>query len=1046
MSSTNSLPASTPSKHWVEVKKSHPSDEAPEIFLHTTYAGLATYRHRGFLGGDTLTAKALHELAEVRRRHFIYQKVDLNGQATKPLTDNARDDETMIASTEILLDLLGQMEKFIHAPKTPENKEALENAIEAYHSKLRACFYAEADRASHGDIIGSAIVSTPGHKKFFTSNALLSSSFDATGPESLGEKIRDETLRVLSCLNSYHFLHSQEKGHLLRGFAQSAIKKALQAVQLHDFSLTTRAKLQRDLLPTPAEIHENPDKPITISIEPYLNETQKQHLTKSVEHLQRFSNYLNHGEPQTTLAPLSQFRSFLATPVLWWRRHTGVNHESNHFSGLKYLALLTIQALAILGDNLGGLVTGIFQKNFTYFRKKANKFQFSNQPQNPAALLEWKIRTQLSPTPTLLNSLSTMVSAVSIQIGSAVIYGLKTIAFETINLFTDNYFIQKIRGILSPEKSTETELLNLLKKLENRTMASLSETHPTSPDSSEAKEAPEDPEATLRMIRPSDHYRTNDLFGLSGQAIEGSALGLSRFMTEYPAFSLMIALSFGLAASPTIIQSSLNLLIKKIDTPTIANHIAGWFPKGAAHDYVKTLLNNYVFSRLRIADAAALANFDLDQFTDNLSAIQPPKFHTSIDAIQQKTSAMASKAEEDASHRSLSRSKSARFLSATPLTTTFAGTPKKAFLPIPESAPSPPDPGHLEPQGSAHGSPRSPAAEPLHFLTHLFEQDRVAFELLKNFDQLPSLGPTEKSDLCRYVLKKYPHQKSLTDCIIQQTLKEHPLKIKNFTLPESALSRSLVHAIQYAFNIINMIFSVPRFLIDLIRRHQSSLSKRQLRTTKMLLIESGARVGSALGGMVFGISRMIFAGIKVPLGAIDQGITFWKFLTQKIGSSKLSFSTTQHNKKIQKTTSTVVSRASFSASMDIFLNHISSRLSVFLKLKTAQKITQGQKTFKSLVLKTTTALDTHPSSQTASAFSRVAASSQESESRTQQRPHGNKVSPLTVNSPTTPSSLEKREEKPGEETEDFLEGAHVLLPAQKPPRKANTGLLSCAVQ
>jgi hypothetical protein len=68
----------------------------------------------------------------------------------------------------------------------------------------------------------------------------------------------------------------------------------------------------------------------------------------------------------------------------------------------------------------------------------------------------------------------------------------------------------------------------------------------------------------------------------------------------------------------------------------------------------------------------------------------------------------------------------------------------------------------------------------------------------------------------------------------------------------------------------------------------------------MLLIESGARVGSALGGMVFGISRMIFAGIKVPLGAIDQGITFWKFLTQKIGSSKLSFSTTQHKKKIQK--------------------------------------------------------------------------------------------------------------------------------------------------
>jgi hypothetical protein len=948
-------------EHWIELKRQIPSnpDEEPEILLHTTEAGLVKFRHMGFLGGDTLAAKAVYELAEFRRRNFIEQEFNLEGNATQSATDTSIDDESMIASVQNLLDLLGQMEKFIHTPETPENREALAKTWNEYEAQLRKHFLASP--SSHGDIIGSAILNTSGHQEEFNLRAVAESSFDADGGDSLGEKIRDEALRVLSCLNSYQALHTRETGHALRSFAETAIKKAISTVQFHNFALTTQAKFQRDLLPI-----NNNNKPVTISILPYLSETQNKRLIKSLEHIQRHANYLNQGEPKSQLPPLSQFQSFLHIPALWWRRRSGVKHLSNQSSGFKHIALAVTQMAAIFADNILGLFTGIFQKNFTFFRQKASRIQFSHEPTHPAARLEWEIRTQIKPTPTLFNKLTTMISDVLIQVGSSVIYGIKALSFEVVNLFTDNYFAQKIRGILTPSESEETKLLNILKGLESETLERTNGSASIQPLTSQGLI---DDQIT-RLNRPSDHYRTNDLLGLSGQALEGGALGLSHFMTEYPAFSFMIAIAFGLAASPTVIQSTLNFVIKQIDTPKIAEKIASLFPSGAPHDYVKALLNNYVFSRLRVADAAALANFDVNQFTDNLSTIQPPKFHATIDSIQQKTQSATATSNDEDLHK-VPRKKSSRLLT-TPISSAFPTTPKRAFLPIPESSPSPspttPNPASALPEKFTltDRSQKALSDDSSHLLNHLLTNDLIAFELLKNFDRLSSLSPIKKSDLCRYVLKKYSNQKSLADLIIQQTLTIQPIRFKNMILPESPISRSLTHAIQYAFNIINMIFSIPRFLLDLIRRHQSSLLKRQLSTTKMLLIDSGARIASAMGSAAFGISHMIIAGLKVPLGALDQCWTLLTFLTQKFRISSRILSPEKQSKKDEKIIKSIVRRASFSTAFDNFLNKTSSKMNILFKLRNAQKITQGQKIFKRLILKTRTPTFPQASSETLS--------------------------------------------------------------------------------
>jgi hypothetical protein len=194
-----------------------------------------------------------------------------------------------------------------------------------------------------------------------------------------------------------------------------------------------------------------------------------------------------------------------------------------------------------------------------------------------------------------------------------------------------------------------------------------------------------------------------------------------------------------------------------------------------------------------------------------------------------------------------------------------------------------------------------------------------------------------------------------------------------------------------------MIFSIPRFLIDLIRNHQSSLSKKQLTTTKILLIDSAAKIGSSMGAVSFGITRAMIAGLKVPLGAIDQLGTLFKFLTQKLSASPRVLSISKQHKKTQNLIQTIARRASFSASMDNFLSIISAKISLLFKLRTAQKITQGQKNLKNILSKTIEIRNSSPlqgSSETADSVSLSIA-----ELSPRKKPHGAKVSPVIPANP-----------------------------------------------
>ena len=846
--------ASNPPQNYIELNNfdGRPSSGDPEILLHTTEANLIQFRHRGFLAGDTLIAKAVYELGQYRKRTFIDQKFDIDGHATKPATDVAADEDSMFAGIQNLLDQLGRLEKFIHAKPSPENRQSLEEAYHRYRGTLVQHFNARP--SSHADRIASGLLSLPAHQTDFSHDAIVGAALSANGDDSLGEKIRRETLRLLSALNTYQFLYTRETGHIASGFANTCIKKAISSVNNHSFALSTQAKFKRDLLPdlasssrglstprlTPelttireetreltredsrlsvssfkesteesfeakAEASRPPEvtvnnhslnhdrvRPahnlspsITVSVEHYMKKTE----IKTLEHFQRFANYLNKGEEARPALPLSQFKSFLKAPVLWWRRRSGVDHPSNHSAGFKYIGLVLIKIFAVLADNICGLFTGLVQKNFNFFRKKATRIQFPHQPQDPSVLLEWRIRTKIAPGRTLLNQASQLFSETIGQIGSSVIYSLKAISEGLITLFTDNYVVQKCRGILRAPQSEQTRLLNILRTLNSNTQKNSTVTMSPADLEREAH-APN----VIRLNKPSDSYRSTDLLGVVSETVDLGMLGFSNFALEHPSLSFLIATSFSLAALPTAVKAALNTAIQAINTPLIAEQISGILPAGKAQLALQSFLNNYLFSKLRLTDAVAISTFDVDEFIRHMTSLDAPKFQTNLNlkTLQQKGQAAATaqpQTPEPSSDESMK-----------PLLKKARGLRN---LKIPSPLPS-------------------PAPEPT--LRDILDPTLLA--LLANFNQLPLLSQIKKNDLARYVLKTYSHenQKPLVDLILQQCLKTAPIRVKNFTLPQSALSKSLVHAIQHVFSFVNMVFSIPRVFIDLARRHQSSLS------------------------------------------------------------------------------------------------------------------------------------------------------------------------------------------------------------------------------